>query len=269
MAEVPSGGGSRQLAVEISRCEVLTATLRGEPTPCREVVGWHGLSCDGPRYVPEPWVGHLAEASILFVSSNPSTGERGQALNPAHRGDSTCTDEELFLASDHAFDEGPWPGVADAIYCRDKDGQRIGRWVSYWAWNRRIARELLQREPAPGHDYALTEVVHCGSRGEYGVNDALPECARRYLRRVVRASAASVIVLAGSKAKQGFQSEVGIRLIDGFYGPTEVEGRSRCVIALPHPNARGPLKGAAANLGEPTIEIVRSSLRTSAASPLT
>jgi len=66
----------RRLAVDIFRCEVLEAVLRGETSPCREVVVWQGGTREGRWYVPEPWAGHIGSARLLFVSSNPSSGDR-------------------------------------------------------------------------------------------------------------------------------------------------------------------------------------------------
>lgn len=69
--------------------------------------------------------------SILLVSSNPSAGEQGEPFEPRWQGRSDCSDEELFMGADGAFVPGPWPGITDAIYNRDRSGQGIGRWVSF------------------------------------------------------------------------------------------------------------------------------------------
>lgn len=70
----------------------------------------------------------------------------------------------------------------------------------------------------PGRDYALTEVVHCGGRGEHGVSDAVPVCTSRYLLRVLHASAASVIVLTGASALRAFQAGTSVQVTDGLWG---------------------------------------------------
>jgi hypothetical protein len=51
----------------------------------------------------------------------------------------------------------------------------------------------------PGQDYALTEVVHCGSGVERGVDEALETCSSRYLKRVISLSPAKLLVLVGTK----------------------------------------------------------------------
>jgi hypothetical protein len=137
------------LAVDIFRCEVVADTLGGKRTSCQQVVAWQGLRPGVPRYVPEPWAGHLGSAPILFVSSNPSAGEAGEPFDPGRQLGSDSSDDELFTGAEGAFDPGPWPGITEAVYNRDRTGRRIGRWVSFWAWTRRIAAELLEREPVP------------------------------------------------------------------------------------------------------------------------
>ena len=133
--------------------------------------------------------------------------------------------------------------------------------MRFWACVRRIACELLEREPTPGRDYALTEVVHCGSRNEHGVGAALEECTNRYLQRAVAVSAAKVIVLTGSTALRAFQDKIDIQLDDGLWGPGDLAGQWRCVIWLPHPNARGPRKGLVDNLGPERADVARSLLQ--------
>jgi hypothetical protein len=173
----------RDLARDIARCGELEAVLGGRYSPCRDVAGWQGLSLPARWYVPEPWAGHLGTARILFVSSNPSAGQRGERFDPGRHMSRRDSDEDLFAAADGAFDDPSFPGITGGRYRRDRSGRRAGPAVAFWRWTQAIARELLGREPAPGEDYALTEVVHCGSQGEAGVAAALGTCTSRYLRR--------------------------------------------------------------------------------------
>lgn len=259
----PETDAVRELARDIHRCHMLSLALGDPLHPCRKVVGWQGLDLDSERYVPESWAGHLALAPILFISSNPSAGPQNAPFDARWERGSRSTDDELFEAADSAFDPGPWPGIIDGIYNRDQGGQRIGRWVSYWAWARRRASELLDRQPVPGTDYALTELVHCGSRDEHGVDDALAMCTQLYLSRVLSLAAAKVFVLTGKKARSAGEAMLGIHLDDRLWGPGELLGRRRCVIALPHSNERGSLKSIDANLGPERSDVVRAFLKRS------
>src|SRR5258708_2861642 len=152
MAEDGSERQMRALARDIQRCEELEAVLDGKASDCRTVVSYQGLRRRGRWYVPEPWAGHIGSAPILFVSSNPGAGpkiERFDALRHMSRQDS---DEDLFAAADGAFDDPRFPGIAHAIYNRDRSGNPPSRPVPFWRWCASIARELLGREPVPGAD---------------------------------------------------------------------------------------------------------------------
>ena len=118
------------------------------------------------------------------------------------------SDEDLFAAADGAFDDPRFPGIANGIYSRDRDGNQAARAVAFWRWTAATARELLGREPEPGADYALTEVVHCGSGGEAGVPAALQMCTSRYLARIVAASPAAVIVVVRATARRVFEDQL-------------------------------------------------------------
>lgn len=111
--------------------------------------------------------------------------------------------------------------------------------VRFWIEVRQRAIELLERDVQPGSDYALTEVVHCKSRKEAGVLEALPECASRYLRRVVALSQARVIVVFGKTIRATVKHEFGVPESEQVFGPMLIEGCLRYLAFLPHPNARG------------------------------
>ncbi len=61
----------RQLLLEIANCRIAKGILAGKPShhPCQTIVS----SQDGGTFqLPEPWVGQIDRAPILFISSNPS-----------------------------------------------------------------------------------------------------------------------------------------------------------------------------------------------------
>jgi len=263
-------GKVRALVRDIARCEELEAVLEGKASPCRKVVSWQGLSRRTRWYVPEPWAGHIGAARILFVSSNPSGGEREEPFDRSRHMSRRDSDEDLFAAADGAFDDLRFPGVADGKFNRSRDGDRADRAVPFWRWTQAIARELLGREPEPGADYALTEVVHCGSPDETGVAEALPVCTRRYLRRVVAASPAGVVVVVGATARRAFEDQLGAEFAGSAerFSPSawvwshgQLLGYTRYVIALPHPNARVPSHSVAGSIGPELTAELRAFLR--------
>ena len=230
-------GGTRDLAVQIFRCPILSQCLEegGSQLPCTEVATGPG-SPHHAQWVPEPWVGHLAQASLLFVSSNPGGGS-DPSTDPDDPS-SSSSDEVLLDCQDGAVDEGQLPGIAGGQYLVDVHGTR-GKSVHYWEWAKRCASEILPRAPVPGQDYALTEVVHCGSPSEDGVWKALQTCTSRYLQPVLANSPARVVVVVGAIAKFAFAEYLQVEAPDHLLRPVELAGRERLFVVVPHPNSRG------------------------------
>ncbi|MHB8325209.1 MAG: uracil-DNA glycosylase family protein [Candidatus Dormibacteria bacterium] len=250
-------GVARELAVEIVRCPVLAACVAdgGEALPCHEV----GAGPGGPhrvRWIPEPWVGHLTEAPLLFVSSNPGGGDPITDPQDLSR---DWPDDALLDWADGAFDQGQFPGVADGAYLVDRQRQR-GKWVHYWGWVKTCAKEILPQPVVPGQGYALTEVVHCGSPSEEGVWAALKTCTSRYLERVLRASPAQVVVVVGAIARFAFEEYLQQKAPDHLLGPIEVGGRKRLLVVVPHPNSFGGNIPLSRHLEEDQMELLRQAV---------
>ena len=239
----------QELLLEIVRCPVvewaLTDDTRGKD--CREVVRWQRKPFED-RFTPEPWSGHLASAAILFLSSNPSSGEPEEVLPLDERID-LGSDKQLVAGYEQAFEPGPWWGIADGIHLRAPNG-RIGKAVRYWSWARARAREVLGRTPIPGTDYALTEAVHCGSKREVGVRSALKTCVPRYLNRVLSVSAARLLVCVGDVARTALEQRYPIISAGSPLAPVQIEKRPRIVVSVPHPGRYGTPKRLVPYLGE-------------------
>jgi hypothetical protein len=100
----------------------------------------------------------------------------------------------------------------------------------FWRNVGKLAVELFNREVAHGKDYAITEVVHCKSRGNYGVDEALDTCSTKFLRRVLEYSQWKVLVVLGNHA------EVAVK-------KTLMRSEARPVVYLAHPSARAANSG--------------------------
>ncbi len=223
--------------------------------------------------MPEPWYGHLERAPILFLSSNPSIGNppsvfttplpphsmRGHPLQSRLGRAPTMSWENDGLERwyEDAFDfrvlDGKWGLEADGT---PKDATR------YWSSIKKRAEELIPDRPVqPGIDYALTEAVHCKSREEDGVADALKYCSKRYLLRVLEASAATVIMVMGEHAASAVTSCFEMRPEPHLEGPIRLGDRDRHFAFLPHPNAR-KRRSLAACFSLDEIETLRKSVAT-------
>ena len=251
-------GSSRELAVEIMRCPILAECLGegGYRLACYDVA----LGSGGPHrsnWVPDPWVGHLTEAPLLFVSSSTAGGWDASGDQSGPNADSE--DEALLDCEDGAFDEGQPSGIAEGVYPLDGQGRR-GKAVRYWEWALARAAEVLPEPVIPGKGYALTEVVHCSSTGEPQVWSALRTCATRYLERVLAASPAQVVVLVGVVAQSAFAEHLHLSVPDHLLGPVEVGGRDRLLVSVRHPQSRGGVKSFSGQLTEAQLAEVRGAL---------
>lgn len=222
---------SDKLLIEIARCPTIQACLNSANHPCAKVVQFQGSDSIDERQVPEPWSGRITQAPVLFISSNPS------------------------ISYDKVFPTGDWPQdlICDFFNNRFGDGRRLwmkdgkkslrpdgeyGRANMFLSSIRKRAIELFERDVNPGGDYSLTEVVHCKSKSESGVSEALDHCVSRYLRRGLSISRAHIFVVLGKYAKRAMKREFDARPC--LYGPTDIGGQERIVAFLPHPNAREP-----------------------------
>ncbi|MHB1500786.1 MAG: uracil-DNA glycosylase family protein [Candidatus Dormibacteria bacterium] len=209
------------------------------------------------RWIPEPGVGHLTEAPLLFVSSNPAGG--GDPITDPQDLSRDWPDEALLDWADGAFDQGQFPGVAEGAYLVDRQGER-GKWVHYWGWAQQCAKEILPQLVVPGQGYALTEVVHCGSRSEKGVWAALKTCTSRYLERVLRASPAQVLVVVGAITRSAFESYLHLAAEDHLLGTVEVAGKERLLVVVPHPHSRGGQVPLSRHLEQDQMERLRQAV---------
>jgi len=219
---------------EIARCPHIQQWFSDPQrnNPCAKIISvQHSSHPDtlDQHQVSEPWSGDIQHAPILFFSSNPSIDEQEEF--PLW----SWSDEWIEDFFTHRYNGGRKQWIEGGTRFLRLDGSR-GRAVSFWSQVRNRAKELLERDVTDGVDYALTEVVHCKSRSEIGVEAALPECAKLYLRRVVVLSGAKVIVILGKHAKITVRDE--LRIPEGdMVGPLQIGKHQRYVVFLPHPNA--------------------------------
>jgi hypothetical protein len=245
----------RTLLSEIVHCpharecrEDLTAE-----NPCRQIVDYQNSLGLEKFQVPEPWSGQIEQAPILFLSSNPSIGsdEDYPTWDWSY--------SELHDYFNYRFGGGRKQWIIDGTKSLLKDGT-YSRSTRFWAAVRQRAIELLQRNVSPGIDYALTEIVHCKSRAEIGVEESQEQCVEAYLLRVLELASAKVIVVLGTPARQVIQSQFNISIENSISDSIEIGNRERFFAFLPHPNARKPRSFAKCLQGD-ELEKLRACLR--------
>ena len=223
-----------ELLLEISRCPNVHASKNnpGVKHPCSKIVMSQSANNLSEYQVPEPWSGHIGKAPILFISSNPSISE----VEDYPRW--SWSDDLIADFFENRFGGGQKQWIIDG-----KKGLKLigkhSRATPFWAAVRQRAIELYEREVVPGEDYTLTEVVHCKSRNEEGVREALEECANLYINGVLSLSGAKILVILGKIAGDFFRREYDIPNDKLSLAPMKIGKGERIITFLPHPNAFG------------------------------
>jgi hypothetical protein len=248
---------SKTLLNEIAHCPHAQQCLRDDTAenPCRTIVEYQNTLSPKKFQVPEPWSGQIEKAPILFLSSNPSISDN--EVYPTW----DWSPQEVYDYFNYRFGGGHKIWILGGTKSLRID-ETYGHATRFWAAVRQRAAELLQRDPIPGFDYALTEIVHCKSRHEIGVEQAQEQCVKAYLRKIIELANASVIVVLGSHAKRVIQREFNIPPENALSESLEIGRRHRLFAFLPHPNARSE-RSFAKCLHDDELEILRTFLRQS------
>lgn len=239
----------RSTFLSIARCSNLTLCLSGDAShPCSEIVRSQKTTEPSRFQLPEPWVGRIDVAPILFIASNPSIGDDDHATMDA-------ADEGVWDSHHLAFGGGKRTYIIDGTKTTRRDGSPI-KSVRYWSAIKARAAELIpDRTVDPGVDYAMTEVVHCKSVNEIGVAAAAQTCVDAHLESVLRVSPAAVIVAVGAFAKRW--------LCDGAEATIQrrsLGGRERLVTWLPHPTGFHGPKTFAKKIHAADLNVLRAAV---------
>jgi hypothetical protein len=245
-----SSNATRSVFYAISGCPNVNLCLPdGAPAhPCRKIVKSQETTDCKTFQLPEPWVGQIDVAPILFVSSNPSIGKDDHA-------DGNTDPKKIWESHHLAFGGGSRAYIVNGTKTTRDDGSII-KSVKYWESIKARAQELFpNRTVQAGLDYAITETVHCKSEGEFGIEDALDTCAGLYMERVLAIAAARVVVIVGSIAKRWF-----LKGVTAPSSPVELvfNSQPRIMIFIPHPNARGGVKSIGKIYSEAELERLRT-----------
>jgi len=210
---------ARTVALGIARCRHLASARSDSEHHCHPITSLQQYGDNEDIWqVPEPWRGDIECAPLLFVSSNPS-------IDPLD----DCpwnTDDDDDISSYYTGARIA-PNFPYSTY---RCGLRSKKTVKFWTGIHARAQELFARPLIePGTDYAVTEIVHCKSRDEAGVDDAASKCAETHLASVLNLSSAVVIVCLGNFAEAAVRRHFG-RDVPGLRRPNQI-------LELPHPNA--------------------------------
>jgi hypothetical protein len=215
---------AEELAKKICACSELKKALSGSGHPCQKVAKTQDAMINGNeslRQRPEPWIGNLQEAKVLFVSSNPSISDDedvnvredfptfGWAEDDAAKFFLNRFDNQI--EKPHAtFNH---ENKVNFLY-RSVDGEYRGKGgkfdkpIDTWQGIHLRAVEILGENCNPTENYALTEVVKCKSKAEAGVPEASPKCIDQWMQKVMDIAPANLVVIIGAPARNNFAHEI-------------------------------------------------------------
>ena len=221
-----------KLLNEIARCEHAHHCLTNKDTthPCYKIVSSQHVEDISTFQVPEPWSGHIDKAKILFISSNPSIGE------DKHYPTAKSADDYVSEYFAMRFGGGSLAWIQNGTRELKNDGTYKN--IRFWSAVKARAKEVLGNNVCPGEHYALTEVVHCKSKKEIGVSEAQEFCSDLYLKKILSASPAPLIISLGVNAQKALESTFSISSTERLTDRIMVMGYERRIAFLPHPNAR-------------------------------
>jgi hypothetical protein len=236
---------TREVFDSIAYCKNVALCQHGDEShPCARIVRSQHVP-ENDFQLPEPWRGQIDKARLLFLASNPSIGDDRYALQ--------SSPEVRVWESQHlAFGGGSRPYIIDGIRTTKASGSP-DRVVRYWSSIRARARELIPRA-VPGEDYAISEIVHCKSKGEEGVAEAAQTCYDMHMAPMFSVAVAKIVIVLGKFAKRYL---LGVAPAPPLPAQLELGGRKRTLLFLPHPNARGVRKSLAAHYASADLEAVK------------
>ena len=219
-SEVSNYPEIKLLAGAICNCSEVMKALGNKSHPCHKVVSVQNEMTTQDanlRQRPEPWIGNLLSAKVLFLSSNPSISDDSDL---SIREDFPTYSKTVEDSADYFVNrfnpeiEPPHAtfgrdGQADFLYrCNDGEfrgkGGKKDKPIETWLGIHLRAVEILGSNCHPNSDYALTEVVKCKSKGEVGVKDASSKCIDTWMARVFDSSTARIVVVVGRHSRDNF-----------------------------------------------------------------
>ena len=172
---------ARELLVEIARCPNFCAAVTDKTHPCNKIATNKNQPTE--RHLPEPWCGDIENAEVLFISSNPS-------IDPSENFPiASWNDDDIVDFFEKRFYDPNYKNRFFTVVLK------IANWILNNINTKPTKEENLKK------CIAITEVVHCKSKGEEGVADACNTCVEKWLRKILNFYNGQYVVVLGKKAK--------------------------------------------------------------------
>ncbi|KNY27871.1 hypothetical protein [Pseudobacteroides cellulosolvens] len=240
---------ARELLLNIARCQNVELYYKHSKCVCSEIIKTQNRKKE--KFVlPEPWNGNLETAKVLVISSNPSFSDN--EIFPKM----DWHDEKIIDFFNNRFSSNyTYISKYNRVSIINLDGTH-GKAEPFWGYIRNRIAELLYNNCSKlvkhGEDYCLTEIVHCKSKNENGLNClTISECYNKYFNKIISLSNCKVVIIVGNKAFKTLITS-GIKISEALLGEDdkkiyseEVElenGNKKLFTYLDAPASGKPLK---------------------------
>lgn len=218
------------LILEICQCPNIALAKDDSSHPCHVIVNVQNHDSNDFQ-LPEPWNGNIAQAKLLFISSNPSIDE-----SEAYPTVDWPNNRILDFFQNRFHPERKWTQDARRVLTKD-EMTYAKRTVPYWNETRSMASDAFDRLAIPGLDYSLTEIVHCKSRSRKGVKSCAKTCFDLWMSRIISVSDARVLIVLGDEAKEMMSEFLNLDSEIPFYEGVSLGNSSRIVLFLAAPGS--------------------------------
>ena len=165
-----------ELLLSISHCEEVEKALIDKNNECHVVVSYQKKE---PRHLPEPWNGNINTAEVLFISSNPSYNAKENFPSPLS---DVFSVEKFFLNRLYNSDYRP------RFYIGIK---KCALWILKTTEESKLKNRIC-----------CTNIVHCKSPRQIGVERACNKCSQKWLAKVLQEFHGEYIVVIGRIAQK-------------------------------------------------------------------
>ena len=207
---------AEKLCNEIARCENVmkyfnTMDEAGRKSnPCCDIIESQDKILNNFQ-IPEPWAGYIDKAPLLFLGSNPSIDEQNNEKYPIYGNidnslqfekEDTSKVKLLNFYNKRLNDLNEETNQEKKKKKENQEKEKKKALAPYWNEAKKVAQYLYNDSKiVHGCYYALSEVVHCKSKKQIGVEKALNKCSENYLTGILQKSPAKVVVVFGDHAK--------------------------------------------------------------------
>ena len=227
---------------DIINCPQIGEYYESRKNNCYEIIDFQKQNKINKFQLPEPFSGEIDKAKILVISSNPAIDTSENEKYPTKTNE--WKESEILDFFYYRFNKYIKDGIKSLRY-----DEKYNDYVRFWSSIKARVNEIYQVKKLkvdPGVNYCLTEIVHCKSQEEKGVDKAI-NCCSKYLDRIIQLSPAPLLLIVGKCAENYFlkhynltndehQKNYGVEL--KVCGPKLIGNKERMLYFIQHPNSR-------------------------------